>query len=165
MAQCYAPGGASEKRNQWTDHQTNENGTYSTPHQQSYQAFETQEKEIMQEIIGLANHQGNEMAMSVNVTKAKEIHTWHVDSAASRHMTGNLALFQSTRRIPLVFIEIANRKSFVADQEGTIHMQIISDATHNLPKLPIQLTNIIFVPGLDKSLLSVGRMMNAGVNI
>ena len=50
----------------------------------------------MQEIVSLANHQGNEMAMSENVTKAKEIHTWHINSAVSRHMTGNLTLFQST---------------------------------------------------------------------
>ena len=44
-------------------------------------------------------------------------------------------------------------------------MQIVSNTMHNLPKLPVQLTDIIFVPGLDKSLLSVGWMTSAGVNI
>ena len=44
-------------------------------------------------------------------------------------------------------------------------MRIVSDNTHDLTELPVQLTDVIFVPGLDKNLLSVGRMTNAGVDV
>ena len=85
--------------------------------------------------------------------------------AASSHLSGKLELFMSLHNIPPVTIKMASGDSFTANQQGTIHILITADLSHELPAIPITLTDIIYVPRLKANLLSVGQMTNSNVNV
>ena len=95
-----------------------------------------------------------------------KMHIWLLDSGASSHLCGNIELFSSIVDIPPVSILSANGESFFANQKGTILLIIHSNMPDaNIPDMPITLVNVIYVPKLNANLLSVGRMMNANVDV
>ena len=62
-----------------------------------------------------------------------------------------------------IFIETASRDSFVANKKGMVHIMLHSHPSHQLPDVPIMLTDVIYVPNLNANLLSIGCMTTAGV--
>ena len=67
--------------------------------------------------------------------------------------------------MPPITIETASGDSFTANQRGTIQIEITSDPIHNLPKVSITLTNVIYALKLKANLLLVGRMTSSNVDV
>jgi Pol polyprotein, beta-barrel domain len=103
--------------------------------------------------------------MAAFTLEAQVPHTWHIDTAVSRHMSGNIDLFQSIQCTDPVTISIADRSSFTANQEGTICVRIVSDPRYDHSNIPIKLVNVLYVPNLDSNLLSVSRMTNVNIDV
>ena len=92
-----------------------------------------------------------------------DTHIWLVDSATSRHLSGNLELFHSLHYTTPVTKTTADDRTFIVNQQGDIHTTIMSDPSYGLPDVPITLTNVMHVPNLMANLLLVGQMTNANV--
>jgi Pol polyprotein, beta-barrel domain len=67
-------------------------------------------------------------------------------------MSGNIDLFQSVHCTEPITISIADGSSFIADQEGTIRVWIISDSRYDHYNRPIKLVNVLYIPDLDWNL-------------
>ena len=98
-------------------------------------------------------------------SSVNDTYLWLIDSATSSHISGNKDLFYTMHSILPIKIDIANRESFIADQQGTINIKVISDPCWGLEDIHITLTDIIYAPKLRSNLLSVGRMTNSNVNV
>ena len=90
-------------------------------------------------------------------------HIWLVDSAASSHVCGNANLFEQLHMVPAIFIETASGDSCIANKKGMVHIMLCSHLSHQLPDVPIMLTDVIYLLNLNANLLSVGCMTTAGV--
>lgn len=76
---------------------------------------------------------------------------WYLDSGASMHVTGNKSLLFDVRKGPNSQITTANGRSLPVNAQGAI----------TLPGNK-RLSEVLYVPGLCKNLLSVGRLADEG---
>ena len=105
------------------------------------------------------------MSTRTQSSMTDKAHFWLAYSAASSHISGNLSLFKDLQETSPITIQTASGEVFTANQRGTIRIRIVSTPDFNLPDIPITLTDVIYVPKLKTNLLSVGKMVDANVDI
>jgi hypothetical protein len=87
---------------------------------------------------------------------------WVIDSGASRHMTYYRDSFidYSALQVPIV-IQTANGAKIQAIGQGTVVIKVPNKGSIK----PIALTEVLYVPGLAGSLISVVQLQNKGISI
>lgn len=79
------------------------------------------------------------------------------DSGCSTHMTPMGDQLQNTRRIPTQTIQAANAGTFTSNIAGTLHL--------DLPMGNLTLQNTLLCPNMPNTLISLGRLDDAGFKI
>lgn len=87
---------------------------------------------------------------------------WAVDSGASRHMTSDKSLFSKFDKCEVNDITVANGEKLYSDGEGNVSMRIVVDGSK---KLDVVLENVLYVPKLNGSLMSVKQLMDKGFGV
>eukprot|EP00253_Pinus_taeda_P030066 PITA_30066 len=84
---------------------------------------------------------------------------WYLDSGASFHMTGDKNLFSALEEKDLkMCIEIGDDGRYSVSEVGTVAFQRDHET-------PLTLTNVMYVPGLKKNLVSVAMLEDKGYNV
>ena len=83
---------------------------------------------------------------------------WLVDSGASRHMTGQKEQLHDYRPIDRLSVFLGDDTSLDAVGEGVVKMKLEDHGVTN----EVQLRNVLFIPRMKKSLLSVGIATDRG---
>ena len=104
-----------------------------------------------------------EHAMSVAVisgtqeTSPPGVGLWHVDSGASRHLTGCRAWFTELHQCEPCTVVAANHGTLKCTQRGTV--TLITERGRILVR------NVLYVPSLGVNLLSVSAILSAGMRV
>jgi len=84
---------------------------------------------------------------------------WYLDSGVSFHMTGNKSLFSTLEEKDLqMCIEMGDDGKYRVSGEGTVVFQREHGA-------PLTLTDVKYVPGLKKNLVSVAMLEDKGYDV
>eukprot|EP00253_Pinus_taeda_P035435 PITA_35435 len=84
---------------------------------------------------------------------------WYLDSGASFHMTSDKSLFSTLEEKDLhMHIEMGDDGKYHVSSEGTIVFQREDGA-------PLTLTNVKYVPGLKKNLVSIAMLEDKGYDV
>jgi hypothetical protein len=82
--------------------------------------------------------------------------TWLVDSGASRHMTGSQkSLTSLTEKNSRLQVELGDNAKYAVKGVGTTSFQLKS-------RKPLKMSEVLYVPGLKKNLLSFSTMEDRG---
>ena len=92
------------------------------------------------------------------------INDWMVDSGCSTHMTPYLSDFIGTLTDHKSTVETANGGIIPVFKKGTVKVLIV-DAFDPQHVIPVLMENVLYVPGLNKRLLSVSDWNNCGGQI
>ncbi|XP_022891884.1 uncharacterized protein LOC111406737 [Olea europaea var. sylvestris] len=96
----------------------------------------------------LARHSGQENCFVAHVAlKAQNYNMWYLDSACSRHMCGNKALFTTLDECNGGMVTFGDGGSAPILGKGTVQM-------HGLPVI----SNVLYVEGLKSNLLSISQI-------
>jgi hypothetical protein len=87
-------------------------------------------------------------------TKALQTDPWYLDSAATSHMTNCRDLFTSYKQDKDT-VTVADGRQLTSQGQGTIRVQFEGDWT--------QIHKVLYVPGLQGNLLSVGQLAERGI--
>jgi len=90
-----------------------------------------------------------------NCQGLKQDNTWLLDTGASIHLTGNLALIQNRIKT----------NSRIETANGTVISTIKGSVTLYLDKRKVLLKDVHFLPGLNTNLLSGSRFLKAGASL
>ncbi|KAJ0391403.1 hypothetical protein P43SY_010543 [Pythium insidiosum] len=100
-----------------------------------------------------------EFVFSATSTAAVPDSTWLLDSGASSHMSGDKNDFVEYRDlVTTIDITVANGQRMVAVGVGSARLRVDDSKT-------IKLTNVLFVPHLDRKLLSISALTARGVTV
>ena len=84
---------------------------------------------------------------------------WHLDSGATDHICNNKAAFQSIRRLlKPIQVRIGDNSIVPAIGIGTVLLTA-------LKKQQVQLTDVLYAPGIGTNLLSVSKLTDKGCNV
>ncbi|XP_016732863.1 uncharacterized protein [Gossypium hirsutum] len=92
--------------------------------------------------------------VSCSAAKGKVIKGWLIDSGCTNHMTSNAAIFKSIDRSFKTRVKVGNRHFIKAEGKGDV---LINTSTGN--KLA---SNVLFVPEIDRNLLSIAQLLEKG---
>jgi hypothetical protein len=100
----------------------------------------------------------NHVSDTSDMTSRKES-TCVLDSGCSKHMTPDESLFKNPPQPcePKTF-RAANRNTFTASRKGTASLNINGH-------IPLTLPDVLFVPELSNTLISIGCLDNAGYTV
>ncbi|KAJ0412135.1 hypothetical protein ATCC90586_004055 [Pythium insidiosum] len=100
-----------------------------------------------------------EFVFSATSTAAVPDSTWLLDSGASSHMSGDKNDFVEYRDlVTTIDITVANGQRMVAVGVGSARLRVDDSKT-------IKLTNVLYVPHLDRKLLSISALTARGVTV
>jgi hypothetical protein len=86
-------------------------------------------------------------------------HIWFIDSGASSHMTGVKEHFSDLRGTEVrIDISLGDNRVVTVAGIGTVSFR-----RENLP--PISFTDVLFVPGMKKNLISVATLQDRGLGV
>eukprot|EP00253_Pinus_taeda_P030949 PITA_30949 len=84
---------------------------------------------------------------------------WYLDSGASFHMSGDKNLFSTLKEKDLeIWIEMGDDGKYCVSGRGTIMFQ----REHGSP---LTLSNVMYVPGLKKNLVSIAMLQDKGYDV
>lgn len=87
--------------------------------------------------------------------------TWFIDSGASSHMTPNSLLFSTFNTTKPFFVQMGDNSQAKVRGQGNIELQVkVGEGLKTCV-----LNDVLFVPSLHYSLISVGRMCNNGLKV
>lgn len=84
--------------------------------------------------------------------------TWHVDSGASHHMAYDRSVFTGYRPVDAFAVEMGDKSTSSVVGRGDVKVQVVSDGTRRT----CVLKNVLHVPDLGFSLVSVNQLTNLG---
>ena len=87
-------------------------------------------------------------------TKAQQTDPWYLDSAATSHMTNCRDLFTSFTKAKDT-VTVADGRQLTSQGQGTIRVRFEGEWT--------QIYQVLYVPGLQGNLLSVGQLAERGI--
>lgn len=84
-----------------------------------------------------------------------------IDSGASKHLCGNKSDFCELSEKPEGSITLADGNSILIQGKGSVPLQCFNGNIHK----DLMAIDVLFVPGLEASLLSVSMLNNKGFNV
>ena len=89
---------------------------------------------------------------------------WYLDSACSHHMTGNKSVLSNyiefDRSKPPRYVKLADKSRVRALGQGDMNVYLSDDTGK---RVPVVFTEVMFVPQLETSLISIGMLSNRGL--
>lgn len=89
------------------------------------------------------------------------INNWYVDSGASSHMTNRIDMLQNIRMISKREILVADKGKLEVNSIGDVKLNLIVDGE----KVVCTIKNVLYVPNLCTSLLSVNQLNQQGYRV
>lgn len=99
----------------------------------------------------------------VTATKKKDnsdseaSNSWLIDSGCTNHMTNDQALFTEIDKTLISKIKIGNGEFISVKGKGTVAIESLTGLKH--------ITDVLYVPDIDKNLLSVGQLIEKGFKV
>lgn len=87
---------------------------------------------------------------------------WFVDSGASRHMTGNRSFFSSLQEAKFASVIMADGEKSDVCGVGEGSLNVVNDSGE---VNEVQLTDVLFVPGLTSGLISVSTLVKKDFSV
>lgn len=95
-------------------------------------------------------------------TKEKTSNTWFIDSGATSHMTSNKDFFEELDQTRKIDIRLADGESREACGIGMGKLKCLNDKNQIVE---VKVTDVLYVPSLEGSLLSVKRLTEKGLQV
>ncbi|XP_017628913.1 uncharacterized protein LOC108471878 [Gossypium arboreum] len=96
-------------------------------------------------------------AVSCSSTKRKATKGWLIDIGFTNHMTPNAAIFKSIDRSFKTRVKVGNGHVIKAEGKG--------DVLIDTPTGTKLVTNVLFVPDIDRNLLSIAQLLEKGYSV
>ena len=106
-----------------------------------------------------------EIALHVEMDggNGSQTNKWYLDSACSHHMTGDesvLCNYKEFSRCNPRYVKLADKSRVRALGQGDMNVHLKDDTGK---RVPVVFTDIMFVPKLETSLISIGTLANRGL--
>lgn len=111
------------------------------------------------------NGASREVAFTAGVASVKPYRcpdtTWYIDSAATKHMSGNSSIFLELTPLPEpAYVTYGNGEKLQAVAQGTVVLN-----PHGAVITKVTLHNVLYIPGHHANLLSMDAVVRAGAKI
>ncbi|XP_057857947.2 uncharacterized protein LOC131067029 [Cryptomeria japonica] len=102
------------------------------------------------------NQTQDNMFIACNVAQESEKDIWFLDSGCSNHMTGNLEMFSSLDESVKSDVTLGNDNKVSVMVKGSVNI---------LTKMGVKkyILDVYFVPGLKHNLMSIGKLIQKGI--
>lgn len=91
------------------------------------------------------------------VAKSTKSNSWYIDSGATSHMTPNVDILENKSKSEIPYITAADDEKIAVECQGK---------TTIIPNnVPIEMSNVLHVPGLAANLLSVSKIVERGNSV
>ena len=107
-----------------------------------------------------------ELALHVEMddSKGRQSNKWYLDSACSHHMTGNKSVLRNYKEFdrckPPRYVKLADKSRVRTLGQGDMNVYLSDDTGK---RVPVVFTGVMFVPQLETSLISIGKLAKRGL--